>query len=118
MFGRWLKLLGVLFIIAVLAVYFASKLADRAEAFFREIHTECQEYLLSLPSTWEPDGDMHYTYRCDSDREFSVWSQRLEHRDRSYRAHGNAILAALLILPMILLSFLARWLITGRWKLN
>ena len=116
MFGRWLKLLIFLFIIAGAAAYYISQRADDAEASFDEIEQECQDYLRSMPNTWKADDDIHHHFRCDPGHDLSIWSQRLEYRNQLLQASGAALLAPMLVVVIALLSLLVRWLITGRWK--
>lgn len=116
MFRRWLILLLVGLGAAILAFVLAMHRADEAEKAFAEIHDECMAYLGGRDAAWKPDDDSHYHFTCDSDNPTSNWSLKLRYRSSWYDMSGFALLWPIAVLSLVFLSFLLRWLFTGRIK--
>ncbi len=116
MFGRWIKLLLVLFVLSIAAVLFAFEETDFSEAVFAEVQQECQDYLRAQEDNWSKEDDAYYGLNCDHENESSLLSLLLDRRKDMYELRINSILLPISILFVVFVSFLARWVITGRAK--
>ncbi len=117
MFGRWIILLLVLFVLSIGAVVFAFEETGFSEAVFAEVQQECQDYLRAQEENWLREDDAYYRLNCDDENESSLLSLLLDRRNDMYELWVNAIVLPISILTAIFLSFLARWVITSREKI-
>lgn len=116
MFGRWIKLLLVLFVLSIAAVVFAFEETDFIEAVFAEVQQECQDYLRAQEENWVREDDSYYRLNCDDEAESSLLSLLLDRRHDMYEFRVNSIFLPISILLVVFVSFFARWVVTGRAK--
>ena len=110
MYRRWLLLLTALFVLGVSwALYFENE-AQNAWS----VSNECGEYLDTLDNTWISSNDFYYRMTCEYDNEFSSVRSEQRYRQNMNETAIVGVKAIGLILLTALLSFVGRWLFTGR----
>jgi hypothetical protein len=118
-FNRWVYLLIFLIFISVSMSgisYFVWN--HHYENKYSPISDKCYEHLLSQDDSWEASSDMFYRTTCDlqnpsSDQSMQMQlSSRLGDRDDFYFNIASSLLS------LLILSFLIRWLLTGKLKLQ
>jgi len=80
------------------------------------VNDNCYEYLESQSSEWNYENDYWYKNECDPSYEYSKWKIKYEiASDSGSRFDDSLSLIAGLII-LFALSYLVRWLITGKTK--
>lgn len=110
LYQRWLLLLAALLILGVSwTLYFET------EAFNAwSVANECDEYLDTLDNTWVSATDAYFQTTCEYDNEFSRVRSEQRYRQSMNEMSIVGVKAIGLILLTALLSFVGRWLFTGR----
>ncbi len=110
MFKRWIIVLAAVLLLEVVYLLHLFRLIESRYS----VADECTAYLDTVPAGWQMAGDTYYQSKCDWDNPFSAAS--LEHgAAQTIDTALNGTLAALLAtLTVLFLSFLARWIISGR----
>ncbi len=110
MFHRWMIFLGFVVAVEVGIWYWLSKQADKTY----RVYEECMDYLRSLPSDWTKSGDSYFSSRCDLDNPFSAAVTENNIRDNLHGRMDGTVDWIYYTLLVVILSFVARWIITGR----
>ena len=113
MFKRWIKLLVVMLLIAVGVIWYGNYEFDQAYV----IINGCSDYLEKQDDSWTLAGDPYYWGACAYENPVSDFSMAVGHRDLASQWRLNGLMTALFVSLALFLSFLIRWLITGkvRW---
>ena len=114
MFKRWVILLLVLLALSAASFYYHSEKSAASWA----VLDECGDYLDTLNNDWDRESDRWYYQRCDLDNAVSDASLERQWRDRMSYFAGLSFESFAYILIMLFLSFIGRWLVTGRLKWN
>ena len=112
MFKRWVILLLVLLAACAASIYYHSGQSEASWALFYE----CGDYLDTLNNDWDFENDTWYYQRCDLDNPVSDVSLDLQWGQIMDRAVYFSIRSFYYILIILFLSFIGRWLVTGRLK--
>lgn len=110
MFRRWLLLLAALSMLGVGWTLYFDNEAQNAWS----VSNECGEYLAALDNSWVSATDAYYRSTCDFDNEFSRVRSEQRYRQAMNDMVFVGVQASGLILLTALLSFVGRWLLTGR----
>jgi hypothetical protein len=115
MFKRWVILLLVLMALsAIIHQYNWEKREDYYGA--NSVHQECMDYLDTLGVDWNREGDTYWINRCARDYVNSDYNRELRLRDRNSQLSRFGMLSGFGIFVVLFLSFIGRWLVTGRLK--
>jgi Tfp pilus assembly protein PilO len=110
MYRRWLLLLAAVFMLGMgWTLYFDNKFRNASS-----VSNECREYLDTLDNTWVKATDAYFQRTCDYDNEFSRVRSEQQYRQYMDEMANVGMKAMGLILLAALLSFVGRWLFTGR----
>ena len=111
MYRRWLLLLAALFVLAVSwTLYFDNEFQNSWSVF-----DGCGEYLSTLDDSWVSAIDDYFQMTCALDNEFSRTRNEQRYRESMSEMVNVGFNAIGLILLAALLSFVGRWLFTGRF---
>jgi hypothetical protein len=110
MYRRWLLLLAALFVLAASWTLYFENEAQNAWS----VSNECVEYLSTLDNTWVSATDAYFQRTCEHDNEFSRVRSEQRYRQNMDEMVVVGVQAIGLILLAALLSFVGRWLFTGR----
>jgi hypothetical protein len=114
MFKRWVILLLVLLAGSAASFYYHSEKSAASWV----VLDECRDYLDTLSSDWNPNNDTWFYQRCELDNPISDASLESEWRERMNSFADISFESFGYILLTLFLSFIARWLVTGRLKWN
>jgi hypothetical protein len=112
MFKRWVILLLVLLAACAASFYYH---AEKSAALWAVLD-ECSDYLDTVNNDWDRESDRWYYQRCDLGNYASYASSEQRSRDRIYYIVNLSFGSFVYILIMLFLSFIGRWLVTGRLK--
>lgn len=84
------------------------------EKRFDQTHNECQRYLMSRNDNWTHENDWWYRQNCDLEYEYSYRNIRLDSQQSAYRKMDDAINFSGIVFSLIFLSYLGRWLVSGK----
>ena len=115
MFKRWVILLLVLMALsAVTYQYNWEKREDYVGA--NSVHRECMDYLDTVDRNWTGVGDTYWERRCSRDYVNSDYNTELWLRESNSQLIRFSMLGGFVIFVVLFLSFIGRWLVTGRLK--
>ena len=118
-FKRWIYLVTFLTLLSfMMGVISFLSWQNYYENNYSIIDNECYEYLLSRDQTWTSSGDSYYSTQCDLQNPSSEQSRQLKISTDLGRNDDFYISLGMTLLSIIALSFLARWLITGKVKIK
>lgn len=112
MFGRWIKLLVVVAVLALGATFYFHDQREKGH----QVGKLCRDYLNAQSDNWTAVGDTFYWTKCDldnpsSDAKISISTRAI------FNKYVTASLYVLLgSFLMILLSLIGRWLFTGKLR--
>lgn len=112
MFKRWVILLLMLLALSAASFYYHSEKA----AVSWVVLDECRDYLNTLSSDWNPENDTWFYQRCELDNPISDASLERQWRDRMNHFADLSLESFGYVLIVLFLSFVGRWLVTGRLK--
>lgn len=112
MFKRWITLIVILLSLsAIAALYFSYQYTDT-----KTISNTCLAYLDTVDADWNADDDLWYAANCDLSNLNSIAFSQMRKRQLmdlcTTISAGVSVFAVLLLL----ISFVARWVISGQWK--
>ena len=115
MFKRWVILLLVLMALsAVIYQYNWEKREDYLDA--DSVFQECMDYLDTVDRNWTGVGDTYYERRCYHENVCSDYRREQSLAIRNGNLAMFSMFAGFGIFVILFLSFIGRWLVTGRLK--
>lgn len=112
MFKRWVILLLVLLAACAASFYYH---VEKYKASWA-VSDECHDYLYTLNSDWDIENDTWYHQQCSFDNFLSASNVEERRRDFIQIFIDFSFEAIVYILIILFLSFIGRWLVTGRLK--
>ena len=115
MFKRWVILLLVLMALSAGASYHYRQ--EFNETFsYSSVTEECMRYLRSADDNWTSVGDTYWQSRCEDGNYYSDYMEERRWRDQAAKLAAYAAITGFGIFVVLFLSFIGRWLVTGRLK--